>query len=111
MCVVVDNVGIVTLTIRTRVVSVVSVVTLRWNIGSRGLLVRILLNFRHRIDLSVIKRFEMSATGLLVRGAEMQISLRILGPGPDSGGQRVVRMVDRHPASDSETLGTGDNVN
>ncbi len=109
--VVVDNVGVVTLDIGAIVVTIVSVITLGRNIGSRGLLVRILLNFRHRIDLSMIKRFEMSATGLLVRGAEMQISLRILGPGPHPGGQRVVRMVDRHPASDSETLGTGDNVN
>ena len=110
MCVVVDNVGIVTLTIGARVVSVVSVVTLRWNIGSRGLLVRILLNFRHRIDLSVIKRFEMSAAGL-VAGGEMQISLRSLGRGPHPGRQRVVGMVTRHPASDSETLGTRNIVN
>ena len=58
----------------------------------------------------MIKRFEMSATGLLVRGgAEMQISLRTLGP--HSGGQCVVRMVARHSGSDSETLGTRDNVN
>ena len=110
MCVVVDNVGIVTMTIRTRVVSVVSVVTLRWNIGSRGLLVRILLNFRHRIDLSVIKRFEMSATRLVVWG-EMQISLRSLLCGPHPGWQRVMGMVTRHPASDSETLGTRHIVN
>ena len=108
--VVVDNVGVVTPDITAVVVTIVSVVTLGRNIGSRrGLLVRILLNFRHRIDLSMIKRFEMSATGLLVRGAEMQISLRILGP--DSGGQCVVRMVARHSGSDSETLGTRDNVN
>ena len=110
MCVVVDNVGIVTLTIRTWVVSVVSVVTLRWNIGSRGLLVRILLNFRHRIDLSVIKRFEMSAARLVVRG-EMQISLRSLSRGPNSGRQRVMGMVTWHPSSDSETLGTRHIVN
>ena len=106
--VVVDNVGVVPLTILT-VVPVVSVVTLGRNIGnhssSRGLLVRILLNFCHRIDLSMIKRFEVSATGLVV-GAEMQISLRTLGCGSDSGGQRVVRVVGRHPASGSETLGT-----
>ena len=110
--VVVDNVGVVTSDITAVVVTIVSVVTLGRNIGSRGgLLVRILLNFRHRIDLSMIKRFEMSATGLLVRGSEMQISLRTLGPGPHSGGQCVVRMVARHSGSDSHTLGTRDNVN
>ena len=109
--VVVDNVGVVTLTLPltvvvTIVVTVVAVITL----GRSGLLVRILLYFRHRIDLSVIKRFEVSAAGLVV-GGEMQIPLRALSCCPHPGGQGVVRMVARHPASSSETLGTENSGN
>ena len=68
------------------------------------------LNFRHRIDLAMIKGLEMSSAGLnvvrmvVVRmvGGEMQISLL----GSDSGRQRVVRMVARHTGSGYRTLGT-----
>ena len=82
----VDNIGIVTASIET-----IAVASL--------LLVGILLNFRHRVYLPVIKGFEMSAAGLDII-LEMQISRRIVS-GSDSGWKSVVRMVTRHLVRDT----------
>ena len=81
----VDNIGIVTASIET-----IAVASL--------LLVGILLNFRHRVYLPVIKGFEMSAAGLDII-LEMQISRRIVVS--DSCWKSVVRMVTRHLVRDT----------
>ena len=94
MCVVMDNVGVVwwqTLAIaghhRASLDMAIAV-----PVGARLLLVRILLDLRHRVDLPVIKRFKVASARLhVVR--EMQISRRIVS---DSGGKCVVRMMTRH---------------
>ena len=83
----VDNIGIVTASIET-----IAVASL--------LLVGILLNFRHRVYLPVIKGFEMSAAGLDII-LEMQISRRIVVSGSDSGWKSVARMVTRHLVRDT----------
>ena len=94
MCVVMDNVGVVwwqTLAIaghhRASLDMAIAV-----PVGARLLLVRILLDLRHRVDLPVIKRFKVTPARLHV-GREMQISRRIVS---DSSGKSVVRMVTRH---------------
>ena len=91
MCVVVDYVRVIRQTLpiaghRGPSVAIVAVG------DARLLLVRVLLDLCHRIDLPVIKRFKVSSARLHV-GREMQISRRIIS---DSGGKSVVRMMTRH---------------
>ena len=96
MCVVVDNVGVVRQTSaiagHTRGSAVAIVAVGDHRASARLLLVRVLLDLRHRVDLPVIKRFKVTPARLHV-GREMQISRRIVS---DSGGKSVVRMVTRH---------------
>ena len=95
----VDNVGVV-----MTIAGHMSIVSIGGHVSIGGLLlVRVLLYFRHWIDLPVIKGLEMSAAGLdIIR--EMHISLTVSGSDPCW--QCVVRVVTCHLTSGNLSLDT-----